>query len=259
MRAAVSMWGLTGGFVTLCEIEPAVAPDLRHVRRQVALLDGVADACLVPDNHLGRATVSSVAVAGEVIALGGSAVACVNSRDRNLLGFRRDPLTAAAYGVTDFLFVRGDDSPDAVRSGDLTVRRMIEEARAFGGGRLRVGVTARAGGRLPAWKRSADFLLVQVTFDLDPLLAWRSTIEFDGPVLAGVVVLTSAKMARALTVALSEVTVPEALVEALEADRDAGVDYALELVARLRQSEIYDGVHLVPVTRVAQVAERLRR
>lgn len=80
----------------LCELEPATRPDLRHVRRQVALLDGVAEAYLIPDNHLGRATVSSIAVAGEVAALGGRSVACLNSRDRNLLGFRRDLLTAAA-------------------------------------------------------------------------------------------------------------------------------------------------------------------
>ncbi len=46
---------------------------------------------------------SSIAVAQEVAALGGAAVACVNSRDRNLLGFRRDLLTAAAYGVNEFL------------------------------------------------------------------------------------------------------------------------------------------------------------
>jgi 5,10-methylenetetrahydrofolate reductase len=38
----------------------------------------------------------------------GRSIACLNSRDRNLLGFRRDLLTAAAYGVDKFLFVYGD-------------------------------------------------------------------------------------------------------------------------------------------------------
>ena len=41
-------------------------------------------------------------------AMGGRAIACLNARDRNALGFRRDLLTAAAYGVDDFLFVYGD-------------------------------------------------------------------------------------------------------------------------------------------------------
>jgi 5,10-methylenetetrahydrofolate reductase len=254
----VTNWG-ANGFATVCEIEPATKPDLRHVRRQVALLDGVADACLVPDNHLGRATVSSVAVAGEVVALGGSAIACVNSRDRNLLGFRRDLLTAAAYGVRDFLFVRGDDSADAVRSGDLTVRRMMDETRTYPDGHFRVGVTARAGAPLPAWKRTADFLLVQMSFDLEHLVSWRRTVDFNGPVLAGVLVLASAKMARRIAATIPEVSVPEDLIARLEDDRDAGVEHALQLVEQLERSNAYDGVHLVPATRVTQVAERLRR
>jgi methylenetetrahydrofolate reductase (NADPH) len=242
----------------LCELEPATTPDLRHVRRQVALLDGVTDAYLVPDNHLGRATVSSIAVAGEVAALGGSSVACVNSRDRNLLGFRRDLLTAAAYGVDSFLFVRGDDPSEGTRSTDLTVRRMIEGAHDFGGHRFRVGVTARIGAPLPQWKQPADFLLVQMSFDVAALAAWRSQLDFDGPVFAGVLVLSSATMARNIARAVPEVTIPEHLITALETDRDAGVEHALTMVEELRGSNVVEGVHLVPVTRVVQVAERLR-
>jgi len=59
----------------------------------------IADGFLIPDNHIGRATVSSIAVAHEVALMGGRAIACLNARDRNVLGFRRDLLTAAAYGV----------------------------------------------------------------------------------------------------------------------------------------------------------------
>ena len=48
-----------------------------------------------------------------------------------MLGFRRDLLTAAAYGVAEFLFVYGDRPETGRRSDDLTVRSMIEEARMF--------------------------------------------------------------------------------------------------------------------------------
>ena len=91
----------------MCEIEPADRPDLMHVRHQIGVLSKVASAFLIPDNHIGRATVSSIAVAHEV-AMGGRSIACLNARDRNVLGFRRDLLTAAAYGVDQFLFVYGD-------------------------------------------------------------------------------------------------------------------------------------------------------
>src|SRR5690242_20776912 len=90
----------------------------------------IADGFLIPDNHIGRATVSSVAVAHEVQAMGASGIACLNSRDRNLLGFRRDLLTAAAYGVDRFLFVYGDKPTVGGRTSELTVRAMIEETRA---------------------------------------------------------------------------------------------------------------------------------
>ena len=87
------------GFEIVCEIEPPTRPDLKHARHQIGVLSSVSRRFLIPDNHLGRATVSSVAVAREVDLMGGRSIACLNARDRNLLGFRRDLLTAAAYGV----------------------------------------------------------------------------------------------------------------------------------------------------------------
>ena len=61
--------------------------------------------------------------------MGGRAIACLNSRDRNVLGFRRDLLTAAAYGVDEFLLVYGDRPESGRRSDDVSVRRMIELGR----------------------------------------------------------------------------------------------------------------------------------
>ena len=98
----------------VCEVEPATTPDLMRVRHQIGVMSRVATSFLIPDNHIGRATVSSIAVAHEVALMGGAPIACLNARDRNVLGFRRDLLTAAAYGVTDFLFVYGD-RPETVR------------------------------------------------------------------------------------------------------------------------------------------------
>src|SRR6202041_1468159 len=118
-------------FEVVCEIEPPTRPDLKHVRHQIGVLSPVADAYLIPDNHIGRATVSSIAVAHEVGAMGGRSIACLNSRDRNLLGFRRDLLTAAAYGVGEVLFVYGDKPSSGGRTSDLTVRTMIDEARSW--------------------------------------------------------------------------------------------------------------------------------
>src|SRR6188472_3393540 len=116
-------------FEIVCEIEPPARPDLTHARHQIGVLTAVSGTFLIPDNHIGRATVSSIAVAHEVQAMGGRAIACINSRDRNLLGFRRDLLTAAAYGVDQFLLVFGDRPSSGQGTGQLTVRSMVEECR----------------------------------------------------------------------------------------------------------------------------------
>jgi methylenetetrahydrofolate reductase (NADPH) len=251
-------------FELVCEIEPATTPDLKRVRHQIGVLSPIASSFLIPDNHIGRATVSSVAVAHEVEAMGGRSIACLNARDRNLLGFRRDLLTAAAYGVDQFLFVYGDEPLAGGRTSELTVRTMMTEGRAYVGtvspqAPMRFG--AATGLRpLPAWKRDADFLFVQIGFSLEELLAWRAAqVDVSVPVYAGVIVVASQTMARNLEKEIPGLTVPPALVEQLGRDRMAGVDVACELVAGIRDSGAFEGAHLIPVARYREVAARLER
>jgi methylenetetrahydrofolate reductase (NADPH) len=252
-------------FEVVCEIEPATTPDLTRVRHQIGVLAPVASSFLIPDNHIGRATVSSVAVAHEVQAMGGRAVACLNARDRNLLGFERDLLTAAAYGVEEFLFVYGDKPTVGGRTSDLTVRSMIEHTRAATESAalsrtrpFRVGAATRLTA-VPAWKRAVDFLFVQVGFSLDRLLAWRETLDADVDVYAGVMVVASPAMARRLAATVPDIEIPDAVVRAIEANPDAGIDVAVELIDGIEASGAFAGVHLVPVSRYRQVAARLER
>ena len=246
-------------FEWICEIEPPTRPDLMHVRHQIGVLSKIATAYLIPDNHVGRATVSSIAVAHEVDRMGGRSIACLNARDRNALGFRRDLLTGAAYGVDEFLFVYGDHPASGSRTGQLTVRSMIDALRRFSdehAGHFRAGVTSRLR-PLPEWKRAADFLFVQVSFDLDALLAWRDTVDFAGEVYAGVMVLPSVSMARKLAADIPEIAVPSAWLAAIERDRAAGTDLACELAQGIAASGAFDGVHLIPGVRYREAAARL--
>jgi methylenetetrahydrofolate reductase (NADPH) len=248
-------------FELICEIEPATTPDLKRVRHQIGVLSLVANTFLIPDNHIGRATVSSVAVAHEVEAMGGRSIACLNARDRNLLGFRRDLLTAAAYGVDQFLCVYGDEPLAGSRTSELTVRTMIGEGRAYTAD-LTPSTDVRFGAvtglsPLPRWKQEADFLLVQIGFDLEAFLAWRAEVDLSCPVYAGVLVVPSVTMARRLSI--PGLTVPAGLLDRLEGDRNASVDAACELIVGLRDSGAFDGVHLIPTARYREVAARLER
>lgn len=252
---------MSSQFEIICEIEPATSPDLRRVRHQIGVLHPISSGFLIPDNHIGRATVSSIAVANEVKQMGGRAIACLNARDRNTLGFRRDLLTAAAYGVDEFLFVYGDRPESGRRSDDLTVRAMIREAADFDArhdqpARLIVGVTSGLA-PLPAWKNAADMLFAQVGFSLDPLLAWRRQVDFSGRVYAGVMVVASAGMGQKLNAEIPQLAVPNWLLERLDRDPSAGVAFACDLVDQIRRTGAFDGVHLIPVGRYREVAQRL--
>lgn len=251
------------GFELLVEIEPPTRPSLVHARHQIGVLGKVADAFVVPDNHLGRATVSSLAVAHEVASMGGRAIACLNSRDRNVLGFRRDLLTAAAYGVDRFLLVYGDRPDVGRRSDDVSVRRMMEEIRTFGRtdvfadcGPFAIGVTSRLG-PIADFKVTADFLVTQVSHSIEDLVRWRDDVSFDRPVYAGVMVVASAAMARRLARESPQLAVPESLVEAVERDPSHGVQAVCELIDALRDHGGFAGAHVVAVSRYREVAARL--
>lgn len=252
-------------FSVLCEIEPPRKPQMSHVHEQIEILKPVVDAFLIPDNHLGRATVSSVAVAHEVAYLGGRSIACMNARDRNLLGFRRDLLTAASYGVDHFLFVYGDPPREGRRTEDLSVRGMIEEVRSYGNGPLfqgypdfRIGTVTKPSRPL-AWRSRADFVFVQISYSLDRLFRWRDELKFEGKVYAAVLVLASSRMARRINASIPDIKIPQRIIDKLDDDPEVGLDVACEQIETLRDSGAFDGIHLVPVSRYREMAQRLER
>lgn len=250
-------------FELISEVQPATRPDLMHVRHQIGVLSRLSSGFLIPDNHLGRATISSVAVAHEVDQMGGRSIACLNARDRNLLGLRRDLMTAAAYGVDEFLLVYGDRPSAGTRTGELNVRSMLDEVRRFSKAagsdpplHLRAGVTTRLAA-IPDWKRDADFVFVQACFDLEALLRWREATDLGQKIYAAVLVPPSASRARKWTTEIPEISVPDAWIATLEKDSGAGVGLACDLVIAIRDSGAFDGLHLIPGIRHREVAMRL--
>ncbi len=243
-------------FDVVWEIEPPLHAAIDLLHEQLDAAKGAATTILVPDNHTGRATVSSIAVARVVRSSGLRATACLNARDRNLLGFRRDLLTCSFEGVEDVLLVYGDEPDVGTRASNLTVRTMLEECR-LQVPQLRVGVTTRLV-PVPAWKLAADRLFVQVSYDLDALLRWREQVAFDGPIHPAVMVVPSTAMARRLARRIPELRVPDSWLDAIDLDPDAGVELAAALAERIRESGVFEGVHVVAGRRHREAATRLR-
>jgi 5,10-methylenetetrahydrofolate reductase len=109
---------------------------------------------------------------------------------------------------------------------------------------LRVGVSSRLV-RVPRWKLSADRIFAQVTYSIDDLLRWRDTVQFEGEILAGVMVVTSAPMARRLGERVPQLRVADSWIRAIERDPRAGVDLAVALIDDIRTSGAFSGVHVI--------------
>ena len=142
---------------------------------------------------------------------------------------------------------------DGVDAGD-------QSGAAFAGGRQlpRPGaVRFRPQEPLRGSERVDRELLAQVTYSVDALLGWRSSVEFDGPIYAGVLVLPGPSMARRLSADVPQLEVPEAIIGRLDRDRGSGVAIGCEHIVAIQESGAFDGIHLIPVNPDREMASRL--
>jgi methylenetetrahydrofolate reductase (NADPH) len=72
-----------------------------------------------------------------------------------------------------------------------------------------------------------------------------------------VMVLPSPTMARKLSADVPQLAVPEPIIDQLDKGHGAGVDIACDLIKAIYESEAFDGVHLIPVSRYREMAARL--
>lgn len=224
-------------FRLVFELEPPRIPDLKKVLLQLEVMGPTVDAVLIPDNHLGRPGLSSVALAIEVKNQGFTPIVALNARDRNLLRLRSDFLTLQAYGIEEVLLLYGDSS-DAQRS-DLTVRKMLEDPC---GEELKRGVVASSDRPL-GWRRDAEFVFTKLAFNFD-IEGWRKSNGYKGSVYCGVIAISTGEMARKIFSNIPDLAEPPGFRSAIVDDRNFGFDAALDELDRLHQSGA-SGAHLV--------------
>lgn len=121
------------------------------------------------------------------------------------------------------------------QSGRCRCWRYGRSGTFAGHGPFSVGVTTRLSA-LPTWKHQAEFLDAQASFDLEALLRWRYSVRLDGPVLAGVLVVTSVAMAKTLSDATSQIDLSASLLERLETGPDTDADVACSLMEDIKAS-----------------------
>lgn len=235
-------------FRLIYEIAVPREPNLEKIQTQIEIFGPVVDAILVPDNHLGQAAMSSVAVALEVRRNGFNPIVALNARDRNLLRFRSDLITLKTYGIDEVLFVRGDRVAET--KPDLRVGTMLAESA---GHELKRGVTAVVGKPI-AWRYKADFLFTQLAFGHGKPGYWREAQGFSHPLYCGVIGLPNQDLARKFLSNIPGLKAPQGYLEAFDTDGEAGFQAAISELDDLYSAGV-DGAHLVVPARWRRFAE----
>jgi methylenetetrahydrofolate reductase (NADH) len=273
----------SGRFAVTSEVVPPRSANPRSVMLQARDLVGYADAVNVTDNPTATAHMSPLAGVAAVARAGLEPTLQLTVRDRNRLALTADLLGGWALGARNVLCLTGDplfvgDHPDATPVVDLAVADLVRlaaqlraEGRLLSGAviddppRFCVGVAdsplapSYDPGRLEAKiDAGADFVMTQITYDLDALVAWSEVVRARGilervAVLVGVAPIRSAEQARYLIEHLPGVTVPPELVAMLQrAGPDAeavGVADCVQIVTRLREIPGIAGVHVMGLGR----------
>jgi methylenetetrahydrofolate reductase (NADPH) len=268
-----------GRFCVTSEVVPPRSADPSPLDQQARELVGYADAVNVTDHPVASAHMSPLAGVAAVARAGLEPTVQLTVRDRNRLALSGDLLGAWALGARNLFALTGDpvtvgDEPDAAAVNDLSVLELIALARMLRyDGRLGSGQALEAAprffigvsdtplvevydpGRLEAkLDAGAGFVITQITYDLEAIVAWADVVRARGiferaAVLVGVAPLRSAKQARYMNEHLPGVTVPETLIEALEAagpDAEAvGTGQCIEIVTGLREIRGVSGVHVM--------------
>jgi 5,10-methylenetetrahydrofolate reductase len=230
-------------------------------------------------------TVQSFVVAGMLIRQGIEPILQLTCRDRNRLALQSDLLGAAALGVENVLLLSGDharfgDHPEARSVFDLDSVQLLQGVNNMQQGCDMVGKPLTGAPNFFSGaavspesepfelmfqkyrkkvEAGAQFFQTQAVFNAARFEMFMDEAGRLGvPVMAGVLLLKSARMAKFLNANIPGVRVPEKLVERLEKATDPleeGVAIAKETVAMARKRS--QGVHLMTLGYEERIPEIL--
>jgi 5,10-methylenetetrahydrofolate reductase len=263
---------LNDQFVVTAEIAPPKGTNLQPALAEAVKFEGIT-AVNVTDNQGANMRLSSLALAAQLQQAGTETILQLTCRDRNRMALQSDLLGASAFGIENLLLLSGDhskfgDHPDARPVFDLDSVQLLDlSAELMSGvdmvGKKLDGVPTFFPGAAanPAAEpfelmfqkvakkvdSGARFFQTQAIFDKAILERFMMAMQpLHVPVIAGVLLVRSAKMARFLNEHIPGVQVPQNLIDRLDKAQNQmaeGVAIARETAAWARES--CQGVHLM--------------
>ena len=272
-----------GEFVVTAEVCPPKGSDCAEFLTKAKALKGIADAINVTDNQGANMRISPLAAAALLVREGIEPIFQITCRDRNRMALQSDLLGAAALGVRNVLALTGDhisfgDHRQAKPVFDLDSVQLLGAIAELGRGRDLAGnplcgaptffAGAAAAPEAEPFEATlfklekkvaagARFLQTQAVFDPSRLSAFREAVAPLGVrVIAGILLLKSARMARFITANIPGLRVPDHLVAELENAGDplsAGVEIARRLAREAKP--FCDGIHVMAMGREDLIPE----
>ncbi len=268
----------SGKFLITAEIGPVKGTEIDGLLEDAELIKGRVDAINVTDLQSSVMRLGSLAVCHLLKDLGIDPILQMTCRDRNRLALQSDLLSAWVLGIRNVLALTGDhptlgDHPQAMPVFDLDsvsllkVIGRLNEGLDMAGNQLKgatdffPGAVVNPGANTEAAlemqiikmekkiEAGARFFQTQGIFDLDLFERFMKRIEgFKTSVLAGVILLKSAGMARFMNKNVAGVFVPEPLIKEMEETKDkvkTGIKIAARLIRGLK--DLCQGVHIMAI------------
>lgn len=265
----------SGKFILTSEIGPPKGTDIEEVLKDAELIKGRVDAVNVTDLQSSVMRVGSLAICKLLIERGIEPVFQMTCRDRNRLALQSDLLSAAVLGVKNVLALTGDhpalgDHPQAKPVFDMDSVQLLEAIKILESGKDMVGKELKGVPQFCAGAvvnpgadpiepeiikmekkvaAGAEFFQTQAIYDIELFKKFLEAAKhLNTTIIAGIVLLKSAGMAKYMNKNVSGVFVPGHLIEEMQKRQDKSAT-SIEIAARLIKElkPMCQGIHVMPI------------
>jgi len=280
----------SGKFLVTSEVGPPKGTNLEKMLHHIDLLKDKVDGINVTDNQSSVMRFPSIGTCLLIKERDGEPILQMTCRDRNRLSLQNELLFAYTRGIGNVLCLTGDAIPvgdhkeakgvfdlDSVQL--LRAIRKLESGKDLGENDLDGAVEFCAGAivtpeaipiepQLIKFEKKveagAEFFQTQAVYDLDNFAKFMQYArQFPVKILAGIVLLSSARMAKYMTENVPGIFVPQGLIDELASAPkgealNKGIEIAGRMVAIIRRESLCDGVHIMAIGREEVVPDILK-
>jgi methylenetetrahydrofolate reductase (NADPH) len=267
----------SGKFVVTGEIGPPKGVDLEKCLQDAEILRSRVTAINVTDLQSAVMRIGSLAVSARLVERGLEPVYQLTCRDRNRLALQSDLLSAWALGIENVLCLTGDhpilgDHTEAKPVYDLDSVQLLKAASSLNQGydmeghelesipSLFLGAVVTPGAeplepQVIKMKKKIDagakFFQTQAVYEPEKFERFMNQAKgFKVPVIAGIVLLKSAAMAKYMNDNVAGINVPDNIIHEFETtSKEKRKEKAVEITARIiRQVKpLCQGIHIMPL------------